>query len=381
MSLMILLGNRTMLFSTYIKEYSFLMLWVVTISLLIYLTMSYATISGVNSLNLLLSTVLVYLIFLAINSNIINHSILIKIYTAMAYFTLVYLALQILLFAFFKFPLSGKLPFLDLISVGYEGQFNYLAEFGGRYSFVWYSSIFAEPSHLALFCIPVLCIKLFDEETKNIFIAIIITVMIFLSASGNGIVITSVIWLFYFYSRTKKISVRRVGNLIVGIALLYNVHLILNNFTFYSSVVGRLFTSNTSVAKADYRIYRGFDYWWQLPIMRKIFGIGYRNLLGFAKYYNLSSQFDSRSALNFEYMNAIAQILIYFGFVGFIPFVIFIRKLFKNNSLMVKSLVIAFGLMCVSSSVLFDTFWLLYLSLIFSFIFREDKKRAVADHE
>jgi formate hydrogenlyase subunit 3/multisubunit Na+/H+ antiporter MnhD subunit len=80
-------------------------------------------------------------------------------------------------------------------------------------------------------------------------------------------------------------------------------------------------------------------------------------------------------------MNALAQVLIYFGIIGFIPFYLFIKKIFIGKSKLIKSLVIAFGLMCVSSSVLFDTYWVLYLAIIFSFIYSKDRHKEEISYE
>lgn len=364
--IVILAENRKMLHIGYLRQYIFFLLWFISISLIYIVIMPYIDDSSIQNLNILVASVIVSLLVILVNTGIVDYRTLIKYYTITAYFSLFFLLIQIVLYTFFKIPISGKIPFLELISYGFEGQFNYLLYHSFKYNYVRYSSIFAEPSHLALYAIPLLCLKLFDPKKKKNYEVIFITAMILISSSGNGIVIVAILWFYYFYSRTGKISVRKVSNIIIGALVLLGIHLLLKNFTFYSTVIENLFTSSSASTKADYRIYRGFDYFLKIPLTYKLFGIGFRNLTSFTHYYGITSGYDILRSQNFEYMNAISQILIYSGLVGFSIFVSFMVKIYRISSKPAKAIVVSFVLMCFSSSVLFDTYWLLYLSMIFA---------------
>jgi len=324
--------------------------------------------NSIRNLNIMIASVIVSLLIIMVNTGIVDYKTLIKYYIITAYFSLFFLLLQVILYSFFKIPISGRIPFLELISYDFEGQFNYLLfqvqEF--MYNYVRYSSIFAEPSHLALYTIPLLCLKMFNNKEKKYLEVIFITAMILITSSANGIVIVGFLWFYFFYSRTGKVSVRKVLNIILGISVLLILHMVLKNFTFYSNVIENLFISQSATTKADYRVYRGFDYFFLIPINYKIFGIGFRNLSSFTNYYNLYSHYDTIKTQNFEYMNAISQILIYSGIIGFSLFISFVVKAYKASNKTSKVIILAFILMCFSSSVLFDTYWLLYLSLIFA---------------
>ena len=348
------------------KKYLLLVFWLITITLLYYIIMPYINDKSLQNINILLAILIVSLIIVLSYYGAIDYKYFIKFYSIAAYFCLIFLLIQIILFNFFNIPISGKIPFLELTSFGYEWQFDYLLLYAHKYDYVRFNSVFTEPSHLALYCIPLFALRLFDSKRKNYLEAIFITGMIFVSSSGNGIIIISVLWFYYFYSRVKRFSLKKILNILIGVVFFYIAHSILINYTFYFNVINSLFMSETGISKADYRVYRGFDYFWKLPFFYKVFGIGFRNLTNFANYHKISSIYDSLKTYNFEYLNAIAQILIYSGVIGFTFFVLFLKAIYKASNSYARPIILAFILMCLSSSVLFDTFWLLYLLIIFS---------------
>jgi len=102
-----------------------------------------------------------------------------------------------------------------------------------------------------------------------------------------------------------------------------------------------------------------------MPLFHKIFGTGYRNLRNAALFYGIASKYDSvNSAVNYEYLNSIAQILIYSGFIGLILYLNAIKDAFISSGKCGKILTISFILVCISSSVFNDSSWIQYILLI-----------------
>ena len=116
--------------------------------------------------------------------------------------------------------------------------------------------------------------------------------------------------------------------------------------------------------KNNWTIYRGFDYFFQLPIINKVFGIGFKSLESFTRLYGISSVFDK--SFLFEYLNSVCQALIYYGILGFCLLFHSYARLFRGCNTIGKVLIIVFLALSVSSSIFLDSTMIMYTLIIFS---------------
>ena len=268
----------------------------------------------------------------------------------------------------FGITISFKIPFLP-----YNDSWEYLNRivFGMN---LRPTSIFSEPAHLAEYLLPYLAICLFDNrEHKNLKKATIITVIVISTASGNGIVGALILWGTYLMIFAKINLVYRIGIVLFGAVVCFFTYQLLLTIPTYSHIFGELFVNTTgkySGTKADYRVYRGFDYYFQLPTFQKLTGIGYQHMHAFANEYNIASKFDSLNDA-FEYFSTLTQVLIYSGVIGMSFFVNHLYSLWKYRDLLVKGLLILSVALWFSSQMLFANSHIMYMALIAASIMYE----------
>lgn len=231
------------------------------------------------------------------------------------------------------------------------------------------SSLFSERAHFAEYITPFIAVCLFSDKIikrHRLVKAIFFSVVTISTVSGNGIIILLIEWglYFIFFSNLKggvKIPVIILAAIVFAFA--YNQ---LQSNEAYSDIFNRMFANNTGNeylhAKADYRIYRGFDLFIKLPMFQKIIGVGYEHMYIFARLNQIESIYDSSSQA-YEFFNTIAQILLYFGIIGFILFCGHMLMLFFSRSKVAKGLVIISIALWLSSQMLYSNTHIMYLLL------------------
>jgi len=314
---------------------------------------------SVNLGNIFMIAIIISLIFIFQNFENSN-DIFIKTYKVFCTIILIYLCIQMIFYYGFNVILSGKIPFLEL-GEGYNLNNHTFGVSVSTY-YTSFSSFFSERSHLVLYCAPFLCIILFDHKKGYLIKSIFISLLLCFTFSGNGIMIVMIIWLLFFISIKSIKNKSKFILLLFGLIIMVAFYMFLKNNKSFSSVLNNLFVSESgnNDSKADYRIYRGFNIFLSMPADKMIFGIGYKNLISFSDWYGLTSKYET----NKEYLNSIAQILIYTGIIGFIPFLIFFVKEFMNKCLKKRVLLIVFLLFSLSSSIFLEGTWLIYMILI-----------------
>lgn len=225
---------------------------------------------------------------------------------------------------------------------------------------------FTEPSHFCEFILPFIAIMLFGsiKEKNNRLWAILATVACIFTLSGNGIIACAVVWIYFFWVKMKENRRSFVNYTILAIVLSIMLYTILRRIPSFMEVINKLFINRSggTFTKANYRIYRGFDHYFKLPFFYKITGIGYKSLTAFTEHTRITSIFDV-STLAFEYINAISQILIYFGLVGGLLFANGIREKYRHLDYAGKVIILLYIAFAISSSILFDATMLQYFIL------------------
>jgi hypothetical protein len=291
---------------------------------------------------------------------------IIQAYINISNIIIIFLVLQILSYYSLGLFLPGRIPILSLAN-----EFRNIPIFGvdliGNISF---SSVFSEKAKFAQYIMPYLCLCIFgyrDIVKKNMLKAVIITIMMCLTLSGNAVVVCAIIWFMYFYLSSDKGIMHKFFYIIGGVVAIYLAFMILDNIPVFNDLFSRLFSDQSGstyyYSKADYRIYRGLDYYINLPFCRQIFGIGFGALTSYANKFGIISQYDVVGVYA-EYLSAIWQVMIYTGIVGLALYVKYFIGLHNKSQESFKVCTIAFFALSISSSIYFEYMWLVYSLLI-----------------
>lgn len=242
-------------------------------------------------------------------------------------------------------------------------------------------ALFSEKSHLAQYMIPYLALCLYSENIikKHRFEkAIVVSFVILSTVSGNGIILVAAEWLLYFtvFGNIKNTAVK-IFVAIIGVFVLVGGYYIMSSIEAFSTTFSIMFSTDSqySSSKADYRIYRGLDYFVQLPLGTKFIGVGNDHMFLYAQQNGLSSRYDS-SRQAFEYFSAWFEIALYYGVIGLILCVKHLAELFKYPSKTVKGLIVVMILLWTSTEMIFSNYHLMYILIIVStMLFDENTRR------
>lgn len=182
----------------------------------------YKTIDHEISMSKIIYGIFMLFLFLEIASGVINAKYIVKYVSIIGSIAAVCLILQYTSFYIFRkhitmVPVSLLLPESEKWAMGAKTGLYGLR--GIRNGFYRPSAFFLEPSHLFLYCFPVLCINLFlpniNEWRKRK--AILLSIAMILSTSGMGVLITIALWIAYvvlYNSSSASDSIARVGKLL-----------------------------------------------------------------------------------------------------------------------------------------------------------------------
>lgn len=289
---------------------------------------------------------------------------IINIYKRIAELAILFFVVQLLFYYVFNRALMFRIPFLPLKDE-LEMAFGYL-EAACSYGMLFprFPGPFSEPSIYAAYVIPLLIIYLYDDVKKNIYKIILLCITVYMSTSGLGFVM--LIIEFFLFVGLNSLKNRKklllLPFIFVLLIILFSVAYNINPTV--KGMVDTLFVSDsTSASKADYRIYRGFEYFIKMPVISKIFGIGLYNATSFAKISQISTQYDLQGVF-YEYLNGITQVLIYSGLIGTVVFALFLIKVYPKRSDIGIALFGAYVMVILATGMLFDSTAMIYLLIL-----------------
>lgn len=201
------------------------------------------------------------------------------------------------------------------------------------------SSFFLEPSYFAQFLFPLVVIELFWNKSKSHFRnALLLSVIIFLIRSGNGILLIGIIWAIWLFASDVKKSTKRLIVLFIavfGIALIVFVPEILLEFLERSNELSINGVDERFQTSGFIRFFRGYYLYFSLPSINQIFGLN-PELLDFYKLNNDLGLFDNDKS----FINGVQTILCLYGVLGLL---FFFRHLYfegKHSPMICKVLLI-----------------------------------------
>lgn len=228
-------------------------------ALLLLLFQLYKIFDHTIGLNKLLYGLFMLVFILAIASGCINVRYFVKISSFICCMSGIFLIAQYILFYLFRFhlqlvPTSLLLPESSVWILG--AQTGLIGITGKNNGFYRPSAFFLEPSHLFIYCFPILCLVLLSTniDRRKMKMAIIITIAIVLSTSGMGLGVTVGIWGVYFilYSsagkniQNKIVSIFSIKTVCILIIFLLFFILCYFNIEFFRNTVDRIFSSGNT---------------------------------------------------------------------------------------------------------------------------------------
>jgi hypothetical protein len=272
-------------------------------------------------------------------------------------FASLYLMLQFVLYDLWGYYLPGALPIFKL-------QVDTINEIYARYLQGYYirvHSIFAEPSHFAIYVLLYLAINLNETKNKALeFIpAILVSIAILLSQSSTGIIITIFIWFKWYFRRVsiKEIKRRKVTFILLTIFLIPIVFGLLIQTPFFKVFLSRTF-SGEGLGEAARRRLGNYE------VLSQIY-----NKFSF-------SFISGKGMIPLQiYFPGIARLLLYFGLIGLLLFVVLYLRVYIRSNKVQKEILLIFFILNIGTEILFGNFILLYMS----FALVDDEKLVIRE--
>lgn len=353
--------------TSYLVLYSQFIIWITFVYILMFSN------AGIHSYNSMFSFVLSNITIIILLLNKFDVKFLIGTYCKIALCFSILLIIQFVVYYGMNYSLLLKIPFLSYYD---DNVASVILESGKS---IRIASVFSEPSTFCLYVFPAAIIYMIGIQgviRKNYYLSSLIILSILLSTSGNGI---TILFLFgVLYSVDKLTKKWMFISFVIFIGILYTVYKI----GYLNDIILNIFIPNeyTGLTKADYRVYRGFLIYNDLPFINQLLGLGWRNATPFMQENNIKTIFDfsaGKEIENLEYFNSICQILIYSGIIGLILFLRYCISIYRNNIKSIKYVVLLICFLMFSSSLLGSAQWLVYMILIGSGVVIQNRNKCI----
>lgn len=227
------------------------------------------------------------------------------------------------------------------------------------------SGIFSEPQAYVSFIIflVVLCLK-----NNKLIKAMFFSIGIICSTSSTGIFLLCFIWaVYYFFEKHffQKMSISKILMFILIIAIIYMFF----NISVFDFSLQKIRNINFSM---DVRLTRGFYTYFHLPISTKIIGVGFYNIYNYLVINNLYFSWIFGSLIP-EYITGLSGILVYFGIIPFIFFMLMIVKHYKENrKSKYKLMLIGIVVLLMSIQTTLFNAWFVFIFGTYLYYIKED---------
>lgn len=254
-----------------------------------------------------------------------------RYYKIITYLACAFFIIQTISYYLLGWRPSALLPFLP-VSYDYlsMGEFIQAQMYAPRSQ-----SFFLEPSHFVQYILGYFCLILGDNIQKGIFynkemLAIIVILMI--TWSGTAILLLATLLLFYVIFFKTKLSTKIAVIFPICILLTIGIFQMISTTDQGNALLNRaaeLSIDADRVSSGTMRIYRGHFVYSSMPTILKIFGVGpgyCGNAVDNSSYLWMFKDFE-------RYLNTSQTLLIGYGIIGTILFLVFIFNLrSKGNS-------------------------------------------------
>lgn len=268
-----------------------------------------------------------------------NKEYLYKVLNRVGIFVMIILYIQYIALNTIGLIVPGVLTFLPLTETSFE---NYAVAFSSAGRCM---SVFAEPSHYAIFIILFIAYRLFLNEglsLKTIILPIVASISVVLCSSLTGVIMMAAVWaLKVFYElKSKRISLVYIMSSLLVFGIMF--------FIIMSTSLGSYITNEEVYERQSTGRFAGYDYLsstMNSSSLSFIFGNG-MNDIG-----------------EIEYLPGWPRLLLYFGLVGSLIYVISFLLCAKWNTFSFVLLIIIAGLM-IGTEMNFGPFFMPYMMML-----------------
>lgn len=178
------------------------------------------------------------------------------------------------------------------------------------------SSFFTEPAHLSIFLLPIAYYLLLWK--KYLYLALI-SLAIIASGSSTGFILLILVYLYYLF--TAEVKRKYVFGFILGLVVVF----VLISISFPELISDNINKLSNVDASSNVRLLGALDYLSMFNFKNTIVGLGLNQL---ADYLYVNGVFPED---NPNYANAFLYMLISYGLLGLITFIMYLYKLWKSN--------------------------------------------------
>lgn len=301
----------------------------------------YSSVSSIVVRTLRLIVMLFIMVIIGMGSYF-NHDVLIEYLRYVTMIVAIYAIIQLIFFNF-----TG----MKLVNVfGPTKQGVVFEPLLGEYEEMYRPpSLFLEPSSVTYYVVPYLCYSLFHDykdkkDKRHSFIdAIVISISILCTTSGQGMIILFGLWIIWFFMAFRRINFKKI---FIGVPIFVVVLISLSTNKTIQYTINRLVSDESGGQNAVYARYGGYRAFNELSNLYKAFGTGYGN-------YNEN-----------VYYSSFADILFCTGIIGLALVLLMYFNLFRRGCLYQRILVIAsLGLM-LGGGVYSATYLCFYLPIL-----------------
>lgn len=280
-----------------------------------------------------------------------------KALVAFGYISIVFFYVQLIL-SLVGIKISGLMPLLPLAS-----NWDYQSMVEKQLSSSRLCGFYMEPAHYAENASLFLCFVLY--KTSNIKYAIlgglIVTASILLSQSAMGGVMALFVWAWWLLNRFKKKSFVIILILVLSIVPILLSSGLIDSFLLRFSADYFSGEAGEGHFSTYIRTIRGYIPFLESDIVYKFIGHGFGSLQTYILN-NPKTDFLSVTDLIPNWINGLSYLLLCTGIIGVGLFITALIKLYRNNSLIGRVMVIIILLLLGSSDSLFLSFQYFYIA-------------------
>lgn len=215
-------------------------------------------------------------------------------------------------------------------------------------------SFFLEPAHFVQYIVGYLAILLGENlNNRKIFNVktVLLTFVVFFTWSGNAIALLLVLWIAYFSFLKVKTNYKITIFIPLLLVILFVAYPAISKSEKGEKLLNRTEELNSSqdrVSSGMIRIFRGYFVYSSMPLLLTITGVGSAtsvDAIEGSRYFWMFYQEE-------RYLNTAQTLLIGYGLIGFLFYMLFLRQLFCSTNYIVKLFVLVFIVLS-----LIESFW------------------------
>lgn len=288
---------------------------------------------------------------------------------ALIYFCVIlsaFIMLQVLVYMVTGYLIPGFLMSASLNDGGYTGAqlySNYI-RYASIAGYLKPNGFLCEPAHCAQCLFIAILLLLFNDkhEKKDIKIALFISVGMILTMSTSAMLYLMFSWGLWCLKESRKNSVKilvivscvgLISLIALKNGLFNNIIAVIERFT--KTISGEVITNSSQL-----RMMKGFYTFLSLPLLQKVFGIGFGN---YAVAVSVMDNVEINMLEN-EYMNTVSYILVSSGIIGFLLMFFFFVYMYRHSSGISRVMIFALLIMSFGSSVYSSPIWIWMMLLV-----------------